>query len=154
MSGTTLNILIALLSGGVVVAIITLIGNILMWKLHRKAEKEDKKDDLTDRVSEVAAELEDMKAVQEARHKEIIELLKVQKDGSVVAIRNAILTIYYTYLPWRALPVYERENLGLLCDKYFELGGNAFVRDIKPEMDEWKTISDISYFCAENLYKD
>lgn len=154
MSQTTVSILIALLSGGVVVAIVSLIGNIIMWKLNRRAEKEDKKDDLTIRVSEVEAELEDIKAVQSARHKEIIDLLSVQKDGNLVAIRNAILMIYYTYLPWRALPVYERENLGLLYDVYFKLGGNSFIRDIKPEMDEWQTISDMKYYTADNHYTE
>ncbi len=159
------SILIALVGSTAFTAIVTIIGNIIMWCLNRKANRRDKQDGLNEEIKTLKTQIQtlitesqNVKELTDKQYNELIELIQkcietnqVQAEGIRTLIRNSILHIYYKYLPWGAMPVYERENLSKLTDIYLNsLHGNSFVKDITHEMDAWLTVKSLDYFCDEN----
>lgn len=153
------TLLIAILGSAGFTAFVGIVGNIIMWKLNRTATKEDKKDVREIEIKELRKTVSDLKTAVDTLQKEskktidlVNEQINIQCESSQALMRNAILRIYYKYLPWKALPVYERENFAKLTDIYIDrLHGNSFVKDIKPEIDSWDTIKDLEYFNESNI---
>lgn len=152
------SMLIALLGSTLLTTIVTTIGTITIWCLNRRAAKVDKKDSAYDTLEMLVEKLNNHEKLNQEQLSKLNEILTqcittevVLKDAMCRIVRHMILRIYYRYLPWEALPTYERENLSQLCDIYIHgLEGNSFITDIKPEMDAWKTVEDIHYFVEEN----
>ena len=157
------TLLVILLGSSVLVAIITVVGNIIMWRLNRKASKEDKRDEIKQSVDDLRKEISDLRAKIEQEHANNAELREIlnkyiananiELEALQASIRNTILHVYYKYLPYRAIPCKERENLSKLVDVYIHgLKGNSFVEDIEGDVKEWLTVSDddLEYFCEKN----
>lgn len=152
------SMLIALLGSTLLTTVVTTIGTITIWCLNRRASKVDKKHSDEDKLEMLVEKLNDHERLNHEQLSKLNEILNqsittevVLKDAMCRIVRHMILRIYYRYLPWEALPTYERENLSQLCDIYIHgLEGNSFINDIKPEMDTWKTVEDIHYFTEDN----
>lgn len=62
------------------------------------------------------------------------------KETDLAILRNTITHLYYKYLPDKAMPYYERENLISLYQQYAYLDGNSYIHDIYEEMLKWEVI--------------
>lgn len=69
----------------------------------------------------------------------IQEKLIKNDEATLCSIRNAITSIYEQYKDERAITSNMRENLCYLYEKYVELGGNSYIKQIYSEMEKWET---------------
>lgn len=73
---------------------------------------------------------------------EIKNMMVVQCDAAQALLRDSICKLYYEYRSEKKLPLYEKENLIQLYDKYHNLKGNHFVDYLYTEMLKWDVGTD------------
>ena len=64
--------------------------------------------------------------------------LKQSKETDLAILRNTITHLYYKYLPEKAMPAYEKENLVSLYNQYADLNGNSYIHQVYEEMLKWE----------------
>lgn len=62
------------------------------------------------------------------------------KETDLAILRNTITHLYYKYLPDKAMPFYEKENLVSLYNQYQYLDGNSYIHQLYEEMLRWEVI--------------
>jgi hypothetical protein len=55
-------------------------------------------------------------------------------------LRNAFLTIYFSYEKEKVIPETQYESACGIYDVYHQLGGNSFTTEKMEEMKTWKRI--------------
>lgn len=60
------------------------------------------------------------------------------KETDLAILRNTITHLYYKYLPEKAMPHYERQNLISLYNQYADLDGNSYIHGLYEIMLEWE----------------
>ena len=60
-----------------------------------------------------------------------------KSETNQALLRNEITKLYYKYLPEQSMPLYARENLMSLYDKYKKEGGNSFIDSLYNDMMIW-----------------
>lgn len=86
-----------------------------------------------------------MDIVKEATADEFTEIHKRLDIGTatdITLLRHEITGIYQKYLGDAALPERLKQDLDHLVERYFELGGNSYVKDIYEEMCQWEVYED------------
>lgn len=61
------------------------------------------------------------------------------RDGVQALLRNEIIKIYNDYIDREYCPIYARENIQNMYDKYHALGGNGTVTDLVKKLFELPT---------------
>lgn len=127
---------------GIIVAVITGIFSFITFLLtrfftirDRKLKEEKEKDERYEKLKEKFVTEEERIANLENLSKEFIEkqiqnttLLETVSSAIQATLRNDIIKMYKEYYEDRHyMPIYERENLSHLTQKYYSLGGNGVI---------------------------
>lgn len=59
---------------------------------------------------------------------------EIERDALRCELRNTITHLYYKYMNIGEIPSLERENVSFLCNAYFSLDGNSYVRQCYEEL--------------------
>ena len=70
---------------------------------------------------------------------DILKRLDTSDLNDITQFRHSITGIYYKYKDEKKMPVYVKEDLMKLYDRYEKLGGNSYVHQIYQEMSQWDT---------------
>lgn len=127
---------------GIIVAVITGIFSFITFLLtrfftirDRKQKEEKEKDERYEKLKEKFVTEEERIANLENLSKEFIEkqiqnttLLETVSSAIQATLRNDIIKMYKEYYEDKHyMPIYERENLSHLTQKYYSLGGNGVI---------------------------
>ena len=77
------------------------------------------------------------------KDKEKAEITRILLSSDRDIIRCQITEIYYHYCTEKKLPVYERENLVYLQERYIQLEGNSYIKTIYEAMMKWEVVYEI-----------
>lgn len=70
--------------------------------------------------------------------KEVHEKLKKNDEATACVIRHQITSTYEQYRLAKKIPTHTKEDLCYLYEKYIELGGNSYVKQIYNDMMTWE----------------
>lgn len=99
----------------VLVAIITIIGNITMFVLQRKAAKEDRKNgNLEQDIKEIKEAIRELRVNQE-----------ISDSGLRALLHDGLYQSCTTYLQNGQISTSELENIGQIYNSYHNMGGNG-----------------------------
>lgn len=77
----------------------------------------------------------------------LIQMTSDQKQASCDTLRGMMLDIYYRYLPYKAMPLYEHEQFSKLSEDYEHNGGNSFMSEtVIPCVKKWSIVDDPDYY--------
>ena len=100
----------------------------------------------TDRkLYEMQKNLDDLKKMMEVHLAEDAkkrEAAQNDRDALLCLLRNSITSIYYRYLPEKAIPAHQNKNVIMLYDAYDHEGGNTYVSTIVEDMRHWKVMAE------------
>lgn len=98
-------------------------------KLRSRIEEENERiSSLEKKEDERVAELENFVKKYIKKQEENIKLLEVISSALQSTLRNDIIKMYKEYYEEKGyMPIYERENLNHMTQKYYSLGGNGVV---------------------------
>jgi hypothetical protein len=120
------SILLAVLTGGVAAALIKLIDGVIQFRLKRKAEKEDKKE-----------EQQNIEIKNEERDKQQLTLtLNLLKDSMMIIMLDRLQFLCQSYIKKGTINVDERRRLHLIHAYYHKWGGNGDLDSLMKEVDE------------------
>lgn len=106
-----------------------------------KLAREKEIEEVTQKVIEKAIppilnELKEKNGRQDAR---LDQLTKTSND----MLRNAMVKIYYSYLPYKKILYYDKEVLIKLHRDYEIQGGNTFVEELWDEIKTWTVVRNV-----------
>lgn len=106
-----------------------------------KLAREKEIEEITQKVIEKAMplilnELKEKNGQQDAR---LDQLTKTSND----MLRNAMVKIYYSYLPYKKILYYDKEVLIKLHGDYEIQGGNTFVEELWDEIKTWTVVRNV-----------
>jgi len=85
-----------------------------------------------------------MKAIKESIKSDldpIYEKLRTANKSAVLNLRYQITDIYYEYKDQKAIPMYRKQLVDQLFDRYFIYHKeNSFITNIHQEMNEWEVL--------------
>lgn len=98
-------------------------------KLRDQIEEENKRiSSLEKKEEQRVAELENFVKKYIEKQEENTKLLEVISSALQSTLRNDIIKMYKEYYEEKGyMPIYERENLNHMTQKYYSLGGNGVV---------------------------
>lgn len=106
-------------------------------KLAREKEIEEVTTKIIEKViPPILNELKIKNAQQDAR---LDRLTKTSND----MLRNSMVKIYYTYLPYKKILHYDKEVLTKLHGDYEIQGGNTFVEELWDEIKTWTVVRNV-----------
>lgn len=127
---------------GIIVAVITGAFSFVTFLLTRyftvkdSEKKEHKEEDkrfqqIEDEIKEEKERVEKLERLFETyseRQKQNMQLLETVSDALQATLRNEIIKMYKEYYENKHfMPIYERENLSHMAQKYYSLGGNGVI---------------------------
>ena len=144
MAGT----ITVILGSSVLVALTTLVGNIIMFRLDRKAKKEDKNnsletkvDELSKKVDNVLVEVDEIKTLSTNRTKMFSEGIGNLKDGMMLLLKKEIEREASTYIEDGYITIASKEEIHQMHAVYHEkLGGNGGLNSIMTSVDGLKVV--------------
>lgn len=71
---------------------------------------------------------------------EIHKKLEKNDEATACILRHQITSTYETYLKERKLPSHTKQDICYLYEKYIELGGNSYIKQIYSDMMTWEVI--------------
>lgn len=82
------------------------------------------------------------KIIKEIQKTDREQNLKIQKliTTSNDILRKELVSIYYTYLPQKKIPVFRKKSFMKLYEDYHSQGGNSFVEDIYKQIAMWEVV--------------
>lgn len=140
-----MDTIIVAIIGGVFSLVTFLLTRYFTVKDKNNKEKKDKNDEIAklrnrieeenERISSLekkedkrVAELEDFVKKYIEKQEENIKLLEVISSALQSTLRNDIIKMYKEYYEEKGyMPIYERENLNHMTQKYYSLGGNGVI---------------------------
>lgn len=66
--------------------------------------------------------------------------LNAAEQNDVAILRNTITHIYFKFKDQKKIPHYEKENVISLYERYRNLGGNSYIKNIVKEIENWEEI--------------
>lgn len=145
--GNELELMKLLLTSSVIVSATTIIGNVVMFMLNRKATKEDRDESKHDKVQS----LEDRLGKLERRHEEdstvlneaIVSINKSMndiKDGQRVILYDRILYLSRSFIHEGKISYEDKANLHKMHSVYHnQLNGNGDLDSAMKDVDELDT---------------
>ena len=115
----------------VIITFLTMIIKPLRVKLISWVKCTTKSDESAVWIVELRADVQEMKS-----------MMVIQCDASQALLRDSICKLFYEYRAEKTLPLYEKENLIQLYEKYHTLKGNHFVDYLYDEMKRWDVGTD------------
>lgn len=127
---------------GIIVAIITGVFSFITFlltrfftirdrKLKEEKEKDERYDQLKQRIEEEENRIKDLESLSKKFMEKQIQnttLLETVSSAIQATLRNDIIKMYKEYYEEKHyMPIYERENLNHLTQKYYSLDGNGVV---------------------------
>ena len=127
---------------GIIVAIITGVFSFITFlltrfftirdrKLKEEKEKDERYDKLKQRIEEEESRIKDLESLSKKFMEKQIQnttLLETVSSAIQATLRNDIIKMYKEYYEEKHyMPIYERENLNHLTQKYYSLDGNGVV---------------------------
>lgn len=127
---------------GIIVAIITGVFSFITFlltrfftirdrKLKEEKEKDERYDKLKQRIEEEESRIKDLESLSKKFMEKQIQnttLLETVSSAIQATLRNDIIKMYKEYYEDKHyMPIYERENLNHLTQKYYSLDGNGVV---------------------------
>lgn len=127
---------------GIIVAIITGVFSFITFlltrfftirdrKLKEEKEKDERYDKLKQRIEEEENRIKDLESLSKKFMEKQIQnttLLETVSSAIQATLRNDIIKMYKEYYEEKHyMPIYERENLNHLTQKYYSLDGNGVV---------------------------
>lgn len=127
---------------GIIVAIITGVFSFITFlltrfftirdrKLKEEKEKDERYDKLKQRIEEEENRIKDLENLSKKFMEKQIQnttLLETVSSAIQATLRNDIIKMYKEYYEEKHyMPIYERENLSHLTQKYYSLDGNGVV---------------------------
>lgn len=127
---------------GIIVAIITGVFSFITFlltrfftirdrKLKEEKEKDERYDKLKQRIEEEENRIKDLESLSKKFMEKQIQnttLLETVSSAIQATLRNDIIKMYKEYYEEKHyMPIYERENLSHLTQKYYSLDGNGVV---------------------------
>ena len=88
----------------------------------------------------IKEEAESANAPVKEKLEEIENSLESAKSNDLAIIRNTITHIYFKYKDEKKIPHYEKENVLYLYERYKELHGNSYVKNIIQQIESWEEI--------------
>ena len=70
----------------------------------------------------------------------IKEKLEKNDEATACILRHQITSTYETYLKEKKLPSHTKQDICYLYEKYIELGGNSYIKQIYSDMMKWEVI--------------
>lgn len=132
---------------GYIITIITLITllsknlrSALLSFINHKINDDKSKEqfnDLLNAISEIKAEVGDIKVEMQRQRDEDIK----ESEAIKCSLRNTITHLYYKYKLIGSIPALERENLTFLFNAYKSLGGNSYVNQCYDELMDLQVIN-------------
>jgi hypothetical protein len=132
-----------ILAGSIAGAIITIISLIALLRkpiLNFKESRKKKKDKAIVMENNII-QMKEMLQEHTQKDKLAQEILTLHGEALLCILRNEITKTYYKFLPSKALPTYEQENLIKQHTTYHNLNGNSYIDKIFEEMMTWETIA-------------
>jgi len=84
--------------------------------------------------------IEKQDKVKDVKFGELEKSLKNVCDGTKDSLKTEMLKIYYKYLPYSTIATYDRQAFMDMYESYIALGGNTFIKEIKPIIKSWKVV--------------
>lgn len=140
-----MDTIIVAIIGGVFSLVTFLLTRYFTVKDKNNKEKKDKNDEIAKLRDEIKKESERISDLEEREDKRIKELnsfinkyiekqeentklLEVISSALQSTLRNDIIKMYKEYYEEKGyMPIYERENLNHMTQKYYSLGGNGVI---------------------------
>lgn len=140
-----MDAIIVAIIGGVFSLVTFLLTRYFTVKDKSNKEKKDKNDEIAKLRNEIKKESERISDLEEREDKRIKELnsfinkyiekqeentklLEVISSALQSTLRNDIIKMYKEYYEEKGyMPIYERENLNHMTQKYYSLGGNGVI---------------------------
>lgn len=140
-----MDAIIVAIIGGVFSLVTFLLTRYFTVKDKSNKEKKDKNDEIAKLRNEIKKESERISDLEEREDKRIKELnsfinkyiekqeentklLEVISSALQSTLRNDIIKMYKEYYEEKGyMPIYERENLNHMAQKYYSLGGNGVI---------------------------
>lgn len=88
----------------------------------------------------IKEEVESANTPVKEKLEEIEDSLESAKSNDLAIIRNTITHIYFKYKDQKKIPHYEKENVLYLYERYKELQGNSYVKNIIQQIETWEEI--------------
>lgn len=70
----------------------------------------------------------------------IKEKLEKNDEATACILRHQITSTYERYLKEKKLPSHTKQDICYLYEKYIELGGNSYIKQIYSDMMTWEVI--------------
>ena len=70
----------------------------------------------------------------------IKEKLEKNDEATACILRHQITSTYEAYLKEKKLPSHTKQDICYLYEKYIELGGNSYIKQIYSDMMTWEVI--------------
>lgn len=119
------------------------------WYIKRKTakiekernEREKEMEEVTERIIKKAIPpiLEEMKEKNSQQDERLNRLTKTSND----MLRNSMVKIYYSYLPYKKILHYDKEVLIKLHNDYEIQGGNTFIEELWNEIKTWTVVKNV-----------
>jgi len=142
-----IKIFTILLGSSVLVAIITLIGNIVMFKLNRKAKKEDDTNEKESKIIETNKKLDKVLKNQDdqaQKMEKVINELGNVTEGTMILLKKEIEDDAAKCISAGKIKLKTREELHTMHSVYHnKLHGNGGLDSVMEAIDELRVDSDI-----------
>lgn len=140
--------LIAAIAAGIG-AILTGLGTLIVNTIKAKKEKtgdlelqyshEENLIKLTSTLrNDLVPQLEEIKENINSLNDKIEDFHQEQKEINIVQLRHQIVDIYETYKDKKEIPEILYDSILSIYDRYKDLGGNSWAKNIMEEIKEWE----------------
>lgn len=144
------EVVIAAIAAGVG-AVLTAVGKLIVDTIKAKKEKtgdlelqyshEENLIKLTSTLrNDLVPQLEEIKENLDSLNDKIDNFHQEQKEINIVQLRHQIVDIYETYKDKKEIPEILYDSILSIYDRYRELGGNSWAKNIMEEIREWEKI--------------
>lgn len=144
------EVVIAAIAAGIGV-VLTSIGKLIVDTIKAKKEKTGDKElqysheenliKLTSTLrNDLVPQLEEIKENLNGLSDKIDNFHLEQKEINIVQLRHQIVDVYETYKDKKEIPEILYDSILSIYDRYRELGGNSWAKNIMEEIREWKRI--------------
>lgn len=127
------GIIVAVITGGFSFVIFLLTRYFTVKDAKKREHKEEDKryQQIKEEIEgekERVEKLEKLFEMYSERQKQNMQLLETVSDALQATLRNEIIKMYKEYYENKHfMPIYERENLSHMAQKYYALGGNGVI---------------------------
>lgn len=124
---------------GLVTATLAGIAAIIAALYKRNQNKKDQYEH-EERLIEISSGQNEIKQDIKSLAVAVVKIDENQRSTDIMLLRNAFLTIYFTYEKEKVIPETQYASACGIYDVYHQLGGNSFTTEKMEEMRSWRRI--------------